>query len=239
MADVALMDYDSLGSFQSGLGSAAVITMDKSVDMVHLPFHTLTNRSPPSATSPTSTCTNPAVNALLAVRACLGFTTSCAEWNVANWKKEKWTCWWRSVLKSNCTPSAVLPMLPSGLLKVWCVLGRRTFSRDANTPKTIIPKTTSKEPGVERNYNLHIVALFTTFSHYTVFTMFVLNQLIAFYNVWCEKTNPIISIKTEEEWYCVIILVWIRILLLGIVLHSDHDFLHSSKIMFSLSVHFN
>jgi len=34
MCDVALMDYDSLGSFQSGLGSAAVIVMDKSTDMV-------------------------------------------------------------------------------------------------------------------------------------------------------------------------------------------------------------
>jgi len=113
----------------------------------------LTGRLPLSATSLTSTCTNPAVNALLAVRACLGFTTSCAEWNVANWKKEKWTCWWRSVLKSNCTPSAVLPMLPSGLLKVWCVLGRRTFSRDANTLKITIPKIISRELGAERNYN--------------------------------------------------------------------------------------
>lgn len=28
------MDYDSLGSFKSGLGSAAVIVMDKSTDMV-------------------------------------------------------------------------------------------------------------------------------------------------------------------------------------------------------------
>lgn len=36
MCDVALMDYDSLGSFQSGLGSAAVIVMDKSTDMVRL-----------------------------------------------------------------------------------------------------------------------------------------------------------------------------------------------------------
>lgn len=34
MCDVALMDYDSLGSFKSGLGSAAVIVMDKSTDMV-------------------------------------------------------------------------------------------------------------------------------------------------------------------------------------------------------------
>ena len=30
MCDQALMDYDSLGSFKSGLGSAAVIVMDKS-----------------------------------------------------------------------------------------------------------------------------------------------------------------------------------------------------------------
>ena len=37
MCDVALMDYDSLGSFQSGLGSAAVIVMDKSTDMVGIP----------------------------------------------------------------------------------------------------------------------------------------------------------------------------------------------------------
>ena len=28
------MDYDSLGSFKSGLGSAGVIVMDKSTDMV-------------------------------------------------------------------------------------------------------------------------------------------------------------------------------------------------------------
>ena len=34
MCDQALMDYDSLGSFKSGLGSAAVIVMDKSTDMV-------------------------------------------------------------------------------------------------------------------------------------------------------------------------------------------------------------
>ena len=34
MCDVGLMDYDSLGSLKSGLGSAAVITLDKSVDMV-------------------------------------------------------------------------------------------------------------------------------------------------------------------------------------------------------------
>lgn len=31
---MALMDYDSLGGFKSGLGSAGVIVMDKSVDMV-------------------------------------------------------------------------------------------------------------------------------------------------------------------------------------------------------------
>ena len=34
MCDQALMDYDSLGSFKSGLGSAAVSVMDKSTDMV-------------------------------------------------------------------------------------------------------------------------------------------------------------------------------------------------------------
>ena len=34
MWDVALLDYNSLGSFRSGLGCAAVIVMDKSVDMV-------------------------------------------------------------------------------------------------------------------------------------------------------------------------------------------------------------
>lgn len=34
MCDEALMDYDSLGGFKSGLGSAAVIVMDKSTDMV-------------------------------------------------------------------------------------------------------------------------------------------------------------------------------------------------------------
>ena len=39
MCDVALMDYDSLGSFQSGLGSAAVIVMDKSTDMVGIALH--------------------------------------------------------------------------------------------------------------------------------------------------------------------------------------------------------
>ena len=34
MCDQALMDYDSLGSFTIGLGSADVIVMDKSTDMV-------------------------------------------------------------------------------------------------------------------------------------------------------------------------------------------------------------
>ena len=34
MCDQALMDDDSLGRFKSGLGSAAVIVMDKSTDMV-------------------------------------------------------------------------------------------------------------------------------------------------------------------------------------------------------------
>ena len=113
----------------------------------------LTGRLPLSATSLTSTCTNPAVNAHPVVKACLGSMTSCVEWNVVSWRSVRWTCWWRLELKSSCTPSAVWPMLPSGPLKVWCARGRRTFSRDANTLKITIPKITSRELGAERNYN--------------------------------------------------------------------------------------
>ena len=104
MCDVALMDYDSLGSFQSGLGSAAVIVMDKSTDMVGIPslflFYSLsipinsdlTRRWLQFAISLTSTCTSPAVSARLAVKDCPTSTISCVVWSVDSWRSVRLTC---------------------------------------------------------------------------------------------------------------------------------------------------
>lgn len=88
---MALMDYDSLGSFKSGLGSAAVIVMDKSTDMV-CAEECIECRWLRFETCRTSLCMNRADSALLVVRDCRGCMTSCVEWSEASWRSEKWIC---------------------------------------------------------------------------------------------------------------------------------------------------
>lgn len=88
---MALMDYDSLGSFKSGLGSAAVIVMDKSTDMV-CGEEWIECRWLRSETCRTSLCMNRVDSALLVVRDCRGCTTSCVGWSEDSWRSEKLTC---------------------------------------------------------------------------------------------------------------------------------------------------
>jgi NADH-quinone oxidoreductase subunit F len=90
-----IMDFDGTRAVKSSFGTAGMIVMDKSTDVVA-----------PSRAFPTSSSTRAAVSARRAARAPAGCGACCRAWSKAALTSAKSTCCWKSPSRSKATPSA-------------------------------------------------------------------------------------------------------------------------------------